>query len=89
MQPETIAAMDAQRPVATPVWVAYVRRGVDAPWRLEALSVLGPDRARALAERQHARARVLGAEFRIRQYDSLHDAPERLESQLALAGSRW
>jgi len=61
------------------VWVAYVKRTAESPWRLEALSVLGPDRARALAEREHARHRVIGAEYQVRQFATPKDAPDLLE----------
>ena len=61
------------------VWATYVKRSADAPWRLEALSVLGADRSRALAEREHARHRVIGAEYRVRQFDQPKDAPDRLD----------
>jgi hypothetical protein len=61
------------------VWAAYVKRSADAPWRLEAMSVLGADRARALAEREHARHRVIGAEYQVRQFAAPKDAPDQLE----------
>ena len=61
------------------VWAAFVKRSADGPWRLEALSVLGADRARGLAEREHARQRVIGAQYRVREYASPRDIPERLE----------
>lgn len=60
------------------VWATFVRRSADAPWRLEAMSVLGAERARALAEREHARHRVIGAEYRVRQFSSFKDIPELL-----------
>ncbi len=62
------------------VWATYVKRSADAPWRLEAMSVLGADRSRALAEREHARYRVIGAEYRVQQYASTRDIPNHLES---------
>ena len=61
------------------VWATYVTRSADAPWRLEALSVLGADRSRALAEREHARDRVIGAEYQVRQFATPKDAPDRLD----------
>ena len=61
------------------VWATYVKRGADQPWRLEALSVLGADRSRSLAEREHARQRVIGAEFRVREFASTRDVPDRLD----------
>ena len=61
------------------VWATFVKRSADAPWRLEAISVLGADRARALAEREHARDRVIGAEFRVQQFASTKDIPQSLE----------
>lgn len=54
------------------VWATYVKRGADQPWRLEAMSVLG-------AEREHARQRVIGAEFRVREFASTRDVPQNLE----------
>jgi hypothetical protein len=62
------------------VWATFVKRAADSPWRLEAVSVLGADRARALAEREHARHRVVGAEIRVRQFSSINDVPDHLES---------
>ena len=62
-----------------PVWVTYVRRANGGPWRLEAFSVLGPERARALAEREHARDCVRDAEFRVVRFASIRDAPNPLE----------
>ncbi len=61
------------------VWATYVKRSADAPWRLEAISVLGAERARALAEREHARHRVVGAEYRVRQFSSTREIPQLLE----------
>jgi hypothetical protein len=61
------------------VWATYVKRSAEAPWRLEALSVLGADRSRALAEREHARDRVIGAEYQVRQFATPKDAPDRLD----------
>ena len=61
------------------MWAAFVRRSPEAEWRLEALSVLGADRARALAEREHARHSVVGAEFRVLAYASTREIPGRLE----------
>ena len=61
------------------VWATYVKRGADQPWRLEAMSVLGAERSRSLAEREHARQRVIGAEFRVREFSSTREVPERLE----------
>ncbi|HEU5314923.1 MAG TPA: hypothetical protein VFX49_02355 [Chloroflexota bacterium] len=62
------------------VWATYVKRGADQPWRLEAMSVLGAERSRSLAEREHARERVIGAEFQVREFASTREVPERLES---------
>jgi hypothetical protein len=61
------------------VWATFVKRSAESSWRLESMSVLGPDRARALAEREHARQRVVGAEFRVQQFASVKDVPERLD----------
>jgi len=44
------------------------------------MSVLGADRSRALAEREHARYRVIGAEYRVQQNASTRDIPNHLES---------
>jgi len=63
----------------TPIWAAYVRRSAEAPWRLEAISVLGATRARSLAEREHARQRVVGAEFRIKEFASPREIQDRLD----------
>ena len=65
---------------ASSVWAVFVQRGADAPWRLEAFSVLGPHRARALAEREHTRQRVVGAQYRVLEYASIAEIPDRLES---------
>ena len=62
------------------VWATYVKRGVDQPWRLEAMSVLGAERSRSLAEREHARQRVIGAEFRVREFASPREIPDRLDA---------
>ncbi len=62
------------------VWATFVKRTADTPWRLEAVSVLGADRARALAEREHARHSVVGAEFRVRQFNSIKEVPDHLDS---------
>lgn len=61
------------------VWATFVKRGAGEPWRLEAMSVLGADRSRALAEREHARNRVVGAEYRVFEFKSIHDVPDRLD----------
>jgi hypothetical protein len=61
------------------VWATYVKRGADQPWRLEALSVLGAERSRSLAEREHARQRVIGAEFQVKQFPSPKDVPNQLD----------
>jgi hypothetical protein len=60
------------------IWAAYVRRHDRGPWRLEAVSVLGPERARAMAEREHARECVVGAEFRLRCYADLREVPDQI-----------
>ena len=62
------------------VWATFVKRSAEAPWRLEAISVLGAERARALAEREHARDRVIGAQYRVQQFSSTKDIPASLES---------
>jgi hypothetical protein len=62
------------------VWATFVKRSAESQWRLEAISVLGADRARALAEREHARHRVIGAEYRVQQFSSTRDIPQSLES---------
>ena len=61
------------------VWATYVKRSAEKPWRLEAISVLGADRARALAEREHARDRVMGAEYLVQQFSSIKDVPNELQ----------
>ena len=61
------------------VWATYVKRSAESPWRLEALSVLGADRSRALAEREHARQCVVGAEYQVRHFAQPKDAPDRLD----------
>lgn len=61
------------------VWATFVKRSADAPWRLEAMSVLGADRARALAEREHARQSVTGAQYRVQQFASTKEIPQHLE----------
>ena len=61
------------------VWATYVKRSPDQPWRLEALSVLGAERSRSLAEREHARQRVVGAEFRVQEFPSPKDVPDRID----------
>ena len=61
------------------VWAAYVKRSADSPWRLEALSVLGADRARALAEREHARNRIMGAEYRVQRFETMNEVPDCLQ----------
>jgi len=60
------------------VWATFVKRSVDAPWQLEAMSVLGADRSRALAEREHARERVIGAQYRVQQFQSMQEIPQSL-----------
>ena len=62
------------------VWATFVKRSAESQWRLEAISVLGADRARALAEREHARHRVIGAEYRVQQFSSTRDIPQSLEA---------
>jgi hypothetical protein len=66
--------------MAMAVWATYVKRGADSPWRLEAMSVLGAERARALAEREHARARVVGAEFQVRRFSDIKEVPDLLDA---------
>ena len=61
------------------VWATYVRKMVGEPWRLEAVSVLSPERARALAEQHHARVRIVGAEMLVRQWESMHSVAWTLE----------
>jgi hypothetical protein len=56
-----------------------VRRSPEGPWRLEAISVLSPERARALAEREHARQGAIGAQFRMRQYADIKEIVDRLD----------
>lgn len=63
------------------VWATYVRRVPEQPWRLEALSTVSAERARALAERDHARARVAGAQYLVRQYDATGSVPWILEER--------
>jgi hypothetical protein len=61
------------------VWATYVRKRTGEPWRLEAVSVVSPERARALAERHHARARIAGAELLVRQWESMGSVAWTLE----------
>jgi hypothetical protein len=61
------------------VWATYVKRNAESQWRLEAFSVQGAERARALVEREHAKDRVVGAEYRVQQFASLRDMPDRLD----------
>lgn len=64
---------------AMAVWATFVKRSSDSPWRREAISVLGADRARALVEKEHARDRVVGAQYRVEQFDSMRAVPEQLQ----------
>ncbi|HEV2123077.1 MAG TPA: hypothetical protein VGW38_09925 [Chloroflexota bacterium] len=61
------------------VWATFVKRSSDSPWRREAISVLGADRARALVEKEHARDRVVGAQYRVEQFDSMRAVPDQLQ----------
>jgi hypothetical protein len=62
------------------VWATFVRRTSEEPWRLEAMSVLSAERARALAERDHARTHVVGAQYLVRQYETPHAVPWTLDA---------
>jgi hypothetical protein len=62
------------------IWAIYVRRRPDEPWRLQAMSVLSAERARALAEREHARAGVRDAQYLVREFESPTSAPWTLEA---------
>ena len=73
-------AMADNAVVVPSVWAVYVRRSEEAPWRLEAFSVLGAHRALALAEREHARRRIVGAQYRVLEYASIAEIPDRLAS---------
>jgi hypothetical protein len=68
-----------QREIAVAIWAAYVKRSSDSPWRREAISVLGADRARALVEKEHARDRVVGAQYRVEQFATLAAVPDQLD----------
>jgi hypothetical protein len=81
LQRDAMVRSDETTVTPVTVWAAFVRRSADQPhWRLEALSVLGPHRARALAEREHARHCVVGAQFRVVEYASITEIPDRLEA---------
>ncbi len=57
------------------IWAVYGKRTPQDAWRLAALSVLSAERARGLAEREHARAQVVGVQYRVCAYDSPRDVP--------------
>jgi hypothetical protein len=61
------------------VWATYVRRAPDESWRLEAVSVVSADRARALAEQNHARCRAAGVELLVRVCESMQAVPWTLD----------
>ena len=61
------------------VWATYVKRMPEQPWRLEALSTVSAERSRALAERDHARAHVAGAQYLVRRFDPATGVPWTLE----------
>jgi hypothetical protein len=71
------------------IWAAFVQRTPGQPWRLEGMSVLSAERARALAERQHARERVVAARFVVRPYDSPLLVPWALDPADAGRGASW
>lgn len=61
------------------VWATYVKCDEVTPWQLAAFSVLGADRARALAEQEHARQRVVGAQYRTERFESVQHVRDRLD----------
>ena len=63
------------------VWAVFVKRVPEDTWRLGALSVLSAERARGLAEREHARAQVVGVQYRVCTYDTPRAVPWTLGNE--------
>ncbi len=65
---------------AMKIWATFGRSDGSGRWRLQSLSVVSAERARALAEREQVRAGSGPIDLVVRSYESIHDVPWVLES---------
>jgi hypothetical protein len=62
------------------IWATFGRGSAGDQWRLQAMSVLSPERARALAEREQLRTGAVGTQLLVREYESAAAVPWTLDS---------
>ena len=62
------------------IWATFGRSESSGRWRLQSLSVLSAERARALAEREQVRSGSGPMDLIVRSYESIYDVPWVLES---------
>ncbi len=63
------------------IWATFGRFDDGDRWRLQALSVLSAERARALAEREQRRAGRGPARLLVRDYESVEAVPWVLDAE--------